>query len=157
MIQKRQVLLVAMFQVLLSHLSRIQCWCHDLHLSQRSSQCHGSPPPAITCKHQTDTNTQPPHMSPSLHNNNLVQSMVTKRYTGGRMHGMFQGFGWFCVSKISETMATACAAATPRPALTTGYYCSSVANLAPLSVTSQLLWPTATMNYGGRRPQIGSL
>ena len=46
-----------MFQVLLSHLRRIQCWCDDLHLSQSSSQRHGSPPPAITSKHQTDTNT----------------------------------------------------------------------------------------------------
>ena len=30
-----------------------------------------------------------------------------------------------------------------------------MANLAPLSVASQLLWPLATTKYGGRRPQIG--
>ena len=34
---------------------------------------------------------------------------------------------------------------------------ASVANLAPLSVTSQLLWPKATTNYDSRRPQRGSL
>ena len=47
-------------------------------------------------------------MSPSLHNNNLVQPLVAKRYTGGRLHGMFQELGWFFVCKISDTMATVC-------------------------------------------------
>ena len=53
-----------MFQVLLSYLRWIQCWCHDLHLSQSSSQHHSSPLPAITCKHQTNTNTAAaPHVT----------------------------------------------------------------------------------------------
>ena len=30
---------------------------------------------------------------------------------------------------------------------------TSVANLVPPSVTAQLLWPLATTNYGGQRPQ----
>ena len=86
-----------------------------LHPSQTSSQCHGSlcwPLPANTRLIWT---LQLPHMSSSLHNNNLGQLLVAKRYIGGRLHDMFQGLGWFCVCKISETMATACAAAADYP------------------------------------------
>ena len=97
---------------------------------------HRRPLPANTRPTRTP---QPPHMSPSLHNNNLVQSMVTKRYTGGRMHGMFQGLGCFCVCKIAETMATACAAASDQP-------CSSS---PPSSADHWVLPPLLPQSEGG--------
>ena len=84
-----------MFQVLLSHLRWIQCWCDDLYLSQSSSQHHGSPPPAITGKHQTNTNTEAAPHVPIPPQQQLCAALVAKRYTGGRLHGMFQELGWF--------------------------------------------------------------
>ena len=58
---------------------------------------------------------QIPDISSPLHNNNLGRLLVAKWYIGGRLHDMFQGLGWFSVCKISEIMATACAAATDYP------------------------------------------
>ena len=53
--------------------------------------------------------------------------------------------------------AAAAAAAAASMRLLTLSMEPDVADLAPLSVTSQLLWPSATTNYGGQRPQIESL
>ena len=60
-------------------------------------------------------------------------------------------------STAAAVAATAAAAAAATASEAAPATADSVANLAPLSVTSQLLWPSATTNYGGRRPQRGSL
>ena len=60
-------------------------------------------------------------------------------------------------STAAAVAATAAAAAAATASEAAPATADSVANLAPLSVTSQLLWPSATTNYGSRRPQRGSL
>ena len=50
--------------------------------------------------------------------------------------------------------ATAAAAAAATASEAAPAAVDTVANLAPLSMTSQLLWPSATTNFGDRRPQI---
>ena len=58
---------------------------------------------------------------------------------------------------LPPTLGAAAAAAATTRLLHVVHGAIDDANLAPLSVISQLLWPSATTNYGGRRPQIGSL
>ena len=57
-------------------------------------------------------------------------------------------------STAAAVAATAAAAAAATASEAAPATADSVANLAPLSVTSQLLWPSATTNFGDRRPQI---
>ena len=68
----------------------------------------------------------------------------------------FPGVPWYLSSssRAAAVAATAAAAAAATASEAAPATADSVANLAPLSVTSQLLWPSATMNYGDRRPQI---
>ena len=66
---------------------------------------------------------------------------------------MMYGLLWSSSTAAAVTAAaTAAAAATASEAAPAAAH--SVANLAPLSMTSQLLWPSATTNFGDRRPQI---
>ena len=57
-------------------------------------------------------------------------------------------------STAAAVAATAAAAAAATASEAAPAAAHSVANLAPLSMTSQLLWPSATTNFGDRRPQI---
>ena len=52
--------------------------------------------------------------------------------------------------KASAAAAAAAAAASEAAPATAEQRCQS----SPLFVTSQLLWPSATTNFGDRRPQI---
>ena len=74
------------------------------------------------------------------------------RYSKCMMYGLL-----LSSSTAAAVAATAAAAAAATASEAAPAAADSVANLAPLSVTSQLLWPSATTNYGGRSPQKGSL
>ena len=74
------------------------------------------------------------------------------RYSKCMMYGLLLSSS--TAAAVAATAAAAAAATASEAAPATA---DSVANLAPLSVTSQLLWPSTTAKYGGRRPQIASL
>ena len=57
-------------------------------------------------------------------------------------------------STAAAVAASAAAAAAATASDAAPAAANSVANLAPLSMSSQLLWPSATTNFGDRRPQI---
>ena len=57
-------------------------------------------------------------------------------------------------STAAAVAATAAAAAAATASAAAPAAADSVANLAPLSVSSQSLWPSATTNFGDRWPQI---
>ena len=71
------------------------------------------------------------------------------RYSICMMFGVLSSSSTAAAVAVTAAAAAAATASEAAPATA-----DSVANLAPLSVTSQLLWPSATTNYGDRRPQI---
>ena len=71
------------------------------------------------------------------------------RYSKRMMYGLLLSSPTAAAVAATAAAAAAATASEAAPAAA-----DTVANLAPLSMTSQLLWPSATTNFGDRRPQI---
>ena len=74
------------------------------------------------------------------------------RYSKRMMYGLLLSSPTAAAVAATAAAAAAATASEAAPAAA-----DTVANLAPLSMTSQLLWPLTTTNYGGQSPQRGSL